>query len=109
AYVYFENEPGRRSAVKSGLLRRLANLECAIRMVTALTAPIFARSDADNFPERLNAMALIAGPHSIRDFREGHFGTGQKLLDSAHSILQNIAVRRHTFSLLEDRVEMGGR
>jgi hypothetical protein len=57
AYVYFENEPGRRA--KSGLLRRLANFECATRMATALTAmaPIFARSNADNFPERLDAVS----------------------------------------------------
>jgi len=30
AYVYFEDEPGRGSAGKSELLRRLADLECAI-------------------------------------------------------------------------------
>jgi hypothetical protein len=41
-------------------------------MATALkaTAPIVAGSDADNFPERLDAMALIGETHGIRDFRQ---------------------------------------
>ena len=72
AYVYFEDEPGRGSADKSELLRRLADLECASRMDTVLKAiaPIVAGSEADNFFERLDAMALIAETHSIRDFRQ---------------------------------------
>ena len=58
------------SRMNRELLQRLADLECAIRMGTILKAmaPIVARSDADNFPERLDAMALIRETHSIRDF-----------------------------------------
>jgi hypothetical protein len=76
-------------------------------MDTKAIAPIVAGSDADNFPERLDAMALTGETDSIRDFRQRHFGTGQKLLGSPHSILQHTAVRRHTLSPLEDRAEMG--
>jgi hypothetical protein len=34
------------------------------------TAPVVAGSDTDNFPERLDAMALIGETHDIRDYRQ---------------------------------------
>ena len=88
-----------------------ANLECAARMVTALkaAAPVLAWSDTDNYPKILDAMALIGETNSICDFRQRHFGTGQKLLCSPHSALQYIAVWRHALSLFKDSGEMGGR
>jgi hypothetical protein len=65
AYVYFEEESGRRSAAKSGLLSCFG---CAIRMVTPVKAapPIVAGSNADNFPKTLDAMALIGETHGIK-------------------------------------------